>query len=138
MIKLLIDENLSPTLVHFANERGFVCSHVSYLGLAGEKDWELKTTILAGDWTFITANSPDFRGPRDAPGTSGEYADVALHAGLICVNAPSGTNRAKQHTLMAIVLRDLELSGDLINQVMEVDLARSGVVTLRRYRLPPK
>lgn len=136
MIKLLIDENLSPTLVRMANERGYVCSHVSHLGLAGEKDWELKKTILKGDWTFITANSPDFRGPSAAPGTGGEYADIDLHAGLICINASGGTNRAKQHNLMICILDNLERFGELINQVLEVDLQVSGEVTLRRYRLP--
>jgi hypothetical protein len=136
VIKLLIDENLSPTLVRLANERGFFCSHVSYLGLAGEKDWELKETILEGDWTFITANSPDFRGPRVAPGTGGQYVDIDLHAGLICINALGGTNRAKQHDLMISILDNIESFGELINQVLEVDLHRSGDVTLRRYRLP--
>lgn len=136
MVKLLIDENLSPTLVGLANERGFVCSHVSYLGFAGDKDWELKDKILDGDWTFITANSPDFRGPHDAPGTKGEYADIALHAGLICINAPGGTNRAIQHAVMNRVLDELQEIGDLTNHVLEVDLSRDGGLTFRRYELP--
>ena len=136
MIKLLIDENLSPTLVQLANERGFVCSHVSYLGFAGDKDWELRDKILDGDWTFITANSPDFRGPRDAPGSKGEYADIALHPGLICINAPGGTNRALQHAVMNEVLNELEALEDLTNQVVEVDLGRDGELTFRRYEMP--
>jgi predicted nuclease of predicted toxin-antitoxin system len=70
--KLLIDENLSPTLEGIAHERGYECAHVFYLGLSGTKDWELKHTILDGDWTFITANGVDFRGPANAPGTNGE------------------------------------------------------------------
>jgi hypothetical protein len=135
-LRLLIDENLSPTLVQLAMKRGFVCSHVSYLGFAGDKDWELKAKILDGDWTFITANSPDFRGPREAPGTAGEYADVALHPGLICINASGGTNRALQHALMNSILDELEREMDLTNQVLEVDLNRTGDVTLRRYSLP--
>lgn len=136
MLKLLIDENLSPTLVQLAIDRGFFCSHVSYLGFAGDKDWELKDKILDGDWTFITANSPDFRGPRDAPGSRGEYADIALHPGLICINAPGGTNRAVQHALMNEVLNELETLGDLTNQVLELDLSRDGELTFRRYELP--
>lgn len=136
MIRLLTDENLSPTLVQLANERGFVCSHVSYLGFAGDKDWELRDKILDGDWTFITANSPDFRGPRDAPGSKGEYADITLHAGLICINAPGGTNRAVQQAVMNEVLNELEELGDLTNQVLEADLSLRGVLTLRLYELP--
>jgi predicted nuclease of predicted toxin-antitoxin system len=47
--KLLVDENLSPSLVGLATDKGFVCSHVNHLGLTGQKDWELKATILEGD-----------------------------------------------------------------------------------------
>ena len=51
MQKLLVDENLSPSLVGLATDKGFVCSHVNHLGLTGQKDWQLKATILDGDWT---------------------------------------------------------------------------------------
>jgi hypothetical protein len=124
IVEFLVDENLSPTLVQLANQRGFVCSHVSSLGFAGDKDWELRDKILDGDWTFITANSPDIRGPGHAPGSKGEYADIALHAGLVCINAPRGTNRAVQHAVMNEVLDELEALGDLTNQVLEADLTR--------------
>ena len=67
MQKLLIDGNLSPSLVSEAIENGFACAHVNHLGLAGLKDWELKATILYGDWTFITNNGADFRGPAKDP-----------------------------------------------------------------------
>lgn len=137
MLKLLVDENLTPALVAVANARGFVCSHVSYLGRAGEKDWELKKTIFGEDWTLITANSVDFRGPAERPGASGEYADVQLHAGLICINAPGGTNRDVQQQLMELILDNIEEFGDLVNQVLEVDVDRKGNVILRRYELPP-
>src|SRR3984885_13580223 len=50
--KLLVDENLNPSLVGLAADKGFVCSHVNHLGLTGQKDWQLKPTILDGDWTF--------------------------------------------------------------------------------------
>jgi hypothetical protein len=39
----------------------------------GWKDWSLKTVILEGDWTFVTKNSIDFRGPA----SRGQYAGVA-------------------------------------------------------------
>jgi hypothetical protein len=49
--KLLIDENLSPSLIGLATANGFVCSHVNHLGLTGKKDWQLKSAISEGDWT---------------------------------------------------------------------------------------
>ena len=46
--------------------------------------------ILDGDWTFVTSNAVDFRGPADRPGSRGQYADVVIHAGLICLGGPAG------------------------------------------------
>ena len=99
MQKLLLDENLSPSLVGLATHRGFVCSHINHLGLTGLKDWELKAPILEGDWTFITNNGTDFRGPSKNPGSRGVYAGISLHAGLICVDAPGGLNLERQKRL---------------------------------------
>jgi hypothetical protein len=119
-----------------AHERGFECSHVNHLGKMGEKDWELKKTILEGDWTFVTNNSVDFRGPFDRPGATGQYADVRLHAGLVCINASGGLNLETQKQLFALILNDFEKNGDLINQVMEVDLNKAWEVGIRRCSLP--
>ncbi len=136
MLKILIDENLSPQLEALAHARGFLCSHVNHLGKTGRKDWELKEVILDGDWTFVTNNSVDFRGPCDEPGSAGEYSDVRLHAGLVCLNAPGGLNLQLQRKLFDLILDDLEEKGDLTNQVLEVDLHRNGIVELRRRLLP--
>lgn len=133
---ILIDENLSPSLVKMAHERGFECSHVNHLGKAGQKDWELKKAILEGDWTFVTNNSVDFRGPYDRPGSAGEYADVRLHAGLVCINASGGLNLESQKQLFTRILDDFEKKGDLINQVMEVDLNKASEGEIRRRSLP--
>ncbi len=100
--------------------------------------WELKPTIVEGGWTFVTNNSVDFRGPADKPGSAGEYADVRLHAGLVCINAPGGLNLSRQRQLFNLILDDMEKNGDLTNQVLEVDLNKSGEVELRRRALPMK
>lgn len=89
MPKFLVDECLSLDLVEVARSRGFPeSSHVVGIGKSGWKDWELKPFILHGDWTSVTRNSVDFRGPAAKPGASGQYADVQLHAGLICIGGP--------------------------------------------------
>ena len=83
-MKFLVDECLSPDLTKLAHARGYgESTHVVWLGRAGLKDWELKTTIIDGDWTFVTNNGVDFRGPAEKPGSSGEYADVTVHAGQV-------------------------------------------------------
>lgn len=137
MLKFLIDECLSPKLVELAISRGFVASsHVVWIGKAGLKDWELKKIIVDDDWTFVTNNSADFRGPSDEPGTAGQYADVFLHAGLICLNSDARMNQAVQIDLFAFALDELGAESPLINEVFEVDLDRNGLKQYRRYSLP--
>lgn len=96
--------------------------------LAGLKDLELKPIVLDGDWTFVTKNSVDFRGPKDKPGARGQYADVAIYAGLVCLNDPPGMDLDMQVELGA--------DDDLINQVLEVSLEVQDALRLLRYALP--
>ncbi len=137
-MKFLIDECLTPELVAVALEKGHgESSHVVWLGKAGWKDWELKNFILAGDWIFVTRNSVDFRGPENTPGTRGQYADVALHAGLICINSPLAMNADLQSELFAVALDEIGNEGDLVNQVLEIFLEDlDGEIEIHRYELP--
>jgi hypothetical protein len=137
-MKFLVDECLSTELTSLAKSRGHhEASHIVWLGKAGWKDWELKQVILAEDWVFVTKNSIDFRGPASSPGAKGQYADVVLHAGLICINGPVGMDLDLQLELFAMALDELERDGDLINQVLEVTLLDADdEVYLLRYRLP--
>ena len=90
-MKFLVDECLSPELTKLAHAKGYgESSHVVWLGHAGRKDWELTLLILEGDWTFVTRNSVDFRGPAEKPGSKGQYAGVIIHAGLVCLDGPPG------------------------------------------------
>ena len=135
-MKLLIDECLSPALVKAAQDAGFgESSHVTYRGLAGTKDWKLKDIILEHDWTFVTRNSVDFRGSHASPGSKGQYAGVALHAGLICLNLPDQTTRADQIELFEVALTTLADSGDLTNEVIEVSLVGPDIL-FQRYAMP--
>lgn len=135
-MKLLIDECLSPELVAAAQDRGHEASHVVWLGKGGWKDWSLKPFILDGDWTFVTSNSVDFRGPKDRPGTKGQYAEVALHAGLVCLNG-GGRSLDLDDTLelFGAVLDEIDAAGDLINQVVEAAFDGEKILTTR-YHLP--
>ena len=110
-------------------------SHVVWLRWNGLKDWELKPRILAGDWTFVTKNSIDFRGRSDRPGSRGAYADVDLHAGLICLNGPSGMDLDMQKEVFEQALDELTDDPDLVNQVLEITLD-STRLHIRRYSLP--
>ena len=138
VIKLLIDECLSPGLALLARDRGYSeASHVVWIGKAGWKDWELKRVLLDGDWTLVTRNSNDFRGPVEAPGTRGQFADVAVHAGLICLNGTEDFDLTTQRELFLEALRELEQLEDLVNQVLEVTMIASmTLIEIVRYDLP--
>jgi hypothetical protein len=135
--KFLIDECLSPDLALLARERGFVeSSHVTWLGKGGWKDWELKQVILDHDWIFVTRNSTDFRGSADEPGSHGQYADVPIHAGLICVNGPDRMTAEIEVELFGIVLDAIGMT-ELVNEVFEINLEEVGSgYELVRYALP--
>lgn len=138
MLKFLIDECLSPSLAQLARDRGYHASfHVSWLGKAGWKDWELKNLILDGDWTFVTRNSIDFRGSAEDPGSKGQYADVAIHAGLVCINGPGNMTARIQVELFAAVLNEVQTLAHLVNEVIEVNLPEEGgEFEIVRYSLP--
>lgn len=137
-MKFLIDECLSLDLVEVAITAGFPeSSHVVRMGKAGWKDWQLKPFILDGDWTFVTRNSTDFRGPANNPGVSGQYADVDLHPGLICINGPNGMTAEIQCELFEAVLEEITDPDHFLNEVIEVDLEDLDEdFTVRRYGLP--
>ena len=138
MTKLLIDECLSSELALMARERGHhEASHVVWIGKSGWKDWELKRLLLAEDWVLVTRNSDDFRGPRETPGSKGQYSNVSIHAGLICLNAPAGMDLALQRELFSEVLDELDTDADLTNQILEVTLEESEAgIQIERYRYP--
>jgi hypothetical protein len=136
-MKLLIDECLSPELAKLAQKLGHgESSHVVWIKKAGLKDWQLRSVILDGDWTFVTNDAVDFRGPRSKPGSKGQYANVELHAGLICLGAPGGLDLDTQLRLFEEALKEVG-DGDLINQVLEVSLTEDNKVHVLRYALPP-
>jgi hypothetical protein len=70
MLPLLIDECLSPDLVELAIQAGHVESTcLRDRGLLGTQDWTLIKHVLNADFTLVTVNAQDFRGPW--PGHSG-------------------------------------------------------------------
>lgn len=136
-MKFLVDECLSQRLTTMARVRGYAASsHVHWLGLGGIQDWNLIRRAVDEDWTLVTKNSYDFRGPAGAPGKPGLHAAQQIHAGLVCLNGPPGMNLALQEELFEIALDEIAaLGGDLVNQVLEVT-ADEATVAIERYPLP--
>ena len=120
--RFLVDECLSVDLANLAWTRGYEASHLRDLDLLRRKDGQLAPVIFGGDWCFVTKNARDFRGPADAKGSSGEYAGVNLHAGLVCIHGPpEGFAKAEQLEAFAVALDQIELhGGDATNLLVEV------------------
>ena len=127
--RFLIDECLSVELAGLAWQRGYQASHLRDLDLLGRKDGELALVIFAGDWCFVTKNGRDFRGPDNARGSSGEYAGVDLHAGLVCIHGPpEGFTKAEQLEAFAIAIDLIEQHGnDATNLLVEVVWTADGI-----------
>jgi hypothetical protein len=135
-MKFLVDECLSPKLAQMARDHGHLeSSHVVWVGQQGLQDWNLVTFAVDGDWTLVTKNSYDFRGPAEAPGTGGFYVGVEVHPGLVCLNGDD-MDRQMQLDLFAAVLDDIGADGDLVNVGLEATLTDTGEIDIERYALP--
>jgi hypothetical protein len=53
------------------------------------------------------ANCRKSGGPADNPGASGQFADVPLHGGLICINGPDGMTAEVRSKLFEAVLDEI-------------------------------
>ena len=124
MIRLLIDEHLSPRLIKWLAERGIHAQHVAHVGLAGAADPEVWRYAFAHDFAVVTMNARDFLPLA---------TDVPLHPGLIVLRE-SGLTRDEQWVrLSAVVDHLLEMNEPLGNRVIEV----WGVDQLDVRDLPP-
>lgn len=123
-MRLLIDECLSPNLVTIAQKLGHEAYHVARIGKAGWRDWNVAQHAQEHDFVLVTNNGSDFLKI---------YGAAALHAGLVIL-IPS-SNREVQAQLFVGALDDLAEEGELINQVLEVDLD-GAELRVRRYDLP--
>ena len=124
-MRFLIDECLSVELVTVAGQCGHEARHVAHVGRAGWKDWNVTRYASDNDLILVTNNAGDFRQL---------YAAEPLHAGLVLLLPNVG--RDLQQRLFRAALDELAMTGELVNQVLEVDLD-GGEVTLTLYDLPP-
>ena len=110
MIKLLIDECLSASLVAVARERGVVADFGPYVGMAGWQDWNIIRFAFENDYVVVTNNRRDFlKG----------YLRQELHSGLVII-VPN-VEREPQIQLFSQVLDHLAGMNDLpTNKIIEV------------------
>jgi len=112
MIRLLLDENISPALVRLLADIGAYSQSVPHVGLSGRADHAVWQYALDHDFAVVTTNARDFIELLDAP----------LHPGLIVLRE-SGLSRQEQWERLIPVVEHVKKSGDedfLLNKLIEI------------------
>ena len=73
MIRFLLDENISPTLVGKLGEKGICAQAVPHAGLTGKPDPEIWDYASNNDFAVVTTNARDFI----------RLVNVEVHPGLM-------------------------------------------------------
>ena len=124
MIRLLLDENISPALVRLLADLGVYSQSVPHVGLAGQTDHVVWQYALDHDFAVVTTNARDFIELLDAP----------VHPGLIVLRE-SGLSRQEQWERLRPVVEHIKKSGDedfLLNKLIEI----TGVGQFRITEIP--
>jgi uncharacterized protein (DUF1778 family) len=136
--RLLIDECLSPELVALAMAAGHVESTCARdRNLLGATDWRLLDYVVSKDFTLVTHNARDFRGPGGSePG--GLYGAVQIHAGLICLESqrprpaspsldcPRGDPVPGKGPVDSILICTCQLAADLMRATQTTEIRAEG------------
>jgi predicted nuclease of predicted toxin-antitoxin system len=125
--KLLLDENVSPSLARRLNHLGVDAYHVRDRGLSGAADHVVWRRASEEGRILVTINLRDFVRLARRSG---------LHAGI--VTFPSGCTPAEQFTLIegALTFLDTEAAQgrDAINRWLELD--RDGSIRIHDVQRP--
>jgi predicted nuclease of predicted toxin-antitoxin system len=111
-VNLLIDENLSPSMVQRLAAKGVSAVHVAHVGMPGATDPEVWKYAYDHDQVVVTINA------ADSLRLAGK---VDLHPGLIVLRTPSGLSREEQWEWLEPVVDWLISMGEmLVNKAVVV------------------
>jgi predicted nuclease of predicted toxin-antitoxin system len=126
LVKLLLDENISPAAAIALNADGIDAWHVRDRGLQGATDHELLDRAYEEDRILVTLNVGDFE----------KLVRMReIHAGVVLVER-AGLRRDEQIELMTRIVTALVEHGDLVNEVLRV--AEDGTMSFEGVASPPK
>lgn len=111
-MELLLDENISPTIVDRLAEIGVYAQSVPHVGLSGQPDHVVWAYAQEHGFSVVTINAQDFI----------ELLDIDLHPGLIILRE-SGLSRDEQWMRIRPVVRYVLASGEqdyMLNKVIEI------------------
>ena len=112
MIRLLLDEHISPSLVGKLGDKGVFAVAAVHVGLSGEPDEQIMNYALENDFVVVTSNARDFI----------RLLNVEVHPGLIVLRE-SGLTRDEQWERIRPVIEHVLESGDdnfLVNKLVEI------------------
>ena len=112
MIRLLLDEHISPSIVRRFAEEGVYAQSVSHIGLSGQSDPSIWRYALDNDFTVVTTNARDFI----------KLLNIEIHPGLIVLRE-GGLTREEQWDRLAPVIEHIKASGDddfVLNKLIEI------------------
>jgi predicted nuclease of predicted toxin-antitoxin system len=126
VIRLLLDENISPVLVGKLASLGVYAQSVPHVGLGSQPDARIWKYALDHDFSVVTTNARDFL----------RLVDIEVHPGLIVLRE-SGLSRDEQLERILPVIRLVQASEDrdfLINKLIEI----SGKEQFEVREMPPR
>jgi len=112
LIRLLLDEHVSPSLVGKLGDKGAFAVAAAHVGLSGEPDEQIWNYALENDFVVVTSNARDFI----------RLLNVEVHPGLIVLRE-SGLTRDEQWDRIRPVVEHVLESGDdnfLVNKLVEI------------------
>jgi predicted nuclease of predicted toxin-antitoxin system len=112
VLKLLLDENLSPTVALALRAEGHDVVHVRDRGLLGATDRQVLERAFTEDRVLVTANVGDFIKLATAR---------ELHAGIVVIS-DGGLMRDEQLEVLRRSIQALSARADTVNLVLSVEL----------------
>lgn len=112
MIRVLLDENVSPSLVGKLSDMGIYAIAVPHVGLSGEPDHKIWDYASKNGFVVVTSNARDFI----------RLLDVEVHSGLIVLRE-SGLTREEQWERIRPVVEHVLESGEkdfLLNKLVDI------------------
>jgi predicted nuclease of predicted toxin-antitoxin system len=122
-MKFLVDECMHTSLVEVAHEFGFVAHHISHMGMAGLKDWQVMERVIREEFTLVTNNKTDF---------VALFNRLELHPGLVVI-VPN-VAPAQQRIMFRAAITHIG-PRDMVNTVVEVEQFETQI-KCSEYTLP--
>ena len=112
MIRLLLDEHISPSLVGKLGDKGAFAVAAAHVGLSGEPDEQIWKYALENDFVVVTSNARDFI----------RLLNVDVHPGLIVLRESGLTRDEQWDRIRPVIEHVLESSDDnfLVNKLVEI------------------